>query len=308
MGYSHMPSTLPSHVLHPAAEDPTVLKFPPLPERFKKDQTPMLLSAVPLHRLLHRVGLAALSDVPQKEKEKESTPPRRRTRSSAGKRPDIGGEGVVEAVAEADPGAPMKPREFAAEGVHETISEGVQMWLEGVLSKVSEILHFRKNDKWDAEADTRSHTAEQLAAVERWSARVVEHEREERFERLKRLARSKAGDDTARKALEQHKKAEIEERERQNMSDALAAFTAPKKRKVDPRKFTLPPSVKTAPTWNKGSSVIIYVKKEPGTDGDGAEATGPAPKSYITMRDFEFFLENNPQYSKSEALFQAFAK
>jgi len=77
---------------------------------------------------------------------------------------------------------------------------------------------------------------------------------------------------------------------------------------VDPRKFTLPPSVKTAPTWNKGSSVIIYVKKEPGTDGDGAEATGPAPKSYITMRDFEFFLENNPQYSKSEALFQAFAK
>lgn len=195
---------------------------------------------------------------------------------------------------------------------------------------------FRRDSRWVADADPVNNPSEQLDAVSRWSARVAEHEREEKVERLKRLARSKAGDEAAKRALELHKKSEAEQKERQTMSNALAAFTAPKKKKVshclfaralhtvpltrtpcaqqvDERKFTLPPSAaaKAPPTWNKGGSCVIYVKKEPGV-GDSAAAAPTAAAApataYITMRDFEYYLENAAQFSKSETLFQTLAK
>lgn len=59
--------------------------------------------------------------------------------------------------------------------------------------------------------------------------------------------------------------------------------------------------------------MIIYVKKEPGVDiptapsGAAGDSAAPAAKSYITMPDLEYFLGNDVQFSKSEALYQTLA-
>jgi hypothetical protein len=79
-----------------------------------------------VHKLLHRIGHACLSTLPPKPEEEPAAP--RQTRSRAEKQP---------ALQQEPPQPEVKvPRCFAGNGVHETVSEGVQLWLQGILGKV----------------------------------------------------------------------------------------------------------------------------------------------------------------------------
>jgi hypothetical protein len=111
---------------HRSAESDDDANFPPLPERLKGGDAPMLLDPMLVHKLLHRIGHACLSTLPPKPEEEPAAP--RQTRSRAEKQP---------ALQQEPPQPEVKvPRCFAGNGVHETVSEGVQLWLQGILGKV----------------------------------------------------------------------------------------------------------------------------------------------------------------------------
>ena len=81
------------------------------------------------------------------------------------------------------------------------------------------------------------------------------------------------------------------------------------KKKRKPNQFQLPQSANVPPTWNKGGSIIIYIKREPGAEDEQAskrprfQKVTSLIKSRISTDDLICYLENNPRLAKSRGLF-----
>eukprot|EP00041_Stephanoeca_diplocostata_P017088 m.340039 g.340039 ORF g.340039 m.340039 type:complete len:862 (+) comp20590_c0_seq1:157-2742(+) len=192
-------------------------------------------------------------------------------------------------------------------GVHAAVAHGLQVWLQEMLRAVSEVVSARLDTQHADESAEVNHAKLQLEAFAQWSKIMVEREKEEKLERLRRLAKGGA-DEQAKKALEQLNRAEEAKVEIQTTNKTALALFAPtrKKTKRNPMRFDLPPSVPRPPTWNKGLSCIIYVKREPGTEE--IPSLQPRTRARISVRDLIYFFENHPYFSKSAKLYRMYTK
>ena len=142
--------------------------------------------------------------------------------------------------------------------------------------------------------------------VERQTAKREEKEREERIEMRKR----KGGlSDAEKSEIDKKKQAEKEEEAKKKDDEHARGFF--KKKRVNNATFVLPPVMRREAKWKKGATAIIYIKKEPGTEGSGARGAGKIQrtvmKTRISTEDLACFLEDSPMLAKSKRSFIFFA-
>lgn len=272
-----------------AKTDTSKMEYPPLPAGLA--DRALFLAAKPLHQLVHRIGRAVLN---------------------------IGDSGGAGSSGDVDKSSSLAQSKLVADAnAVESISDGVREWMLRILKETSDVLSYRLNADWAKESETRSCVQEQLDVVEQWSTKVAEYEKNERVERLKRLAKSKGGDEAVKKTLESLKKKDEAEKKDESMSMAIAAFTKRKLRKRPALKFALPPTARPPKNWNKKGCIVIYVKKEPGTEHLLSLATKSAPsagsvasrtRSRMSMRDLQCHFEHNKHFSKSQILYSSYNK
>eukprot|EP00729_Bicosta_minor_P000421 gene421-27574_t len=198
-------------------------------------------------------------------------------------------------------------KDRVAEGVHQAISDGVQAWLSGVIKQVSTLCKHRLTAEQQFPSEETSLPKKQIEIqnlVEKHTALREAREREARIEMRKR----KGGlSDAEKQEIDKKKQAEAAEASKKKDDDHARGFF--KKKRANNATFVLPPMMRREDRWKKGATAIIYIKKEPGTEG--ARAAGKVPrkvlKTRISTEDLVCFLENTPMLAKSKRSFVFFA-
>ena len=196
-----------------------------------------------------------------------------------------------------------------ADGVHEVVSSGVREWLKSMLADMSQLCNFRIDTEQEFADEEISFPRKQIEAFNSLDKKMVEREARARTLRLERSGTNEAKNMLSR----QREKADADKQEltTNKTIHSMSNFGSNRKKKRTANQFQLPPNAPN--TWNKGASVIIYVKREPGEE-DGPnkrQRFQPLPgriKSRISTDDLVCFLESKPRLAKSHGLFRYLAK
>jgi len=202
-------------------------------------------------------------------------------------------------------------RNRVADDVHEAVSSGVREWLKSMLADISQLCNFRINTEQEYADEELSFPRKQIEAFNNLDKKMVEREDRARTLRLERSGTNEAKN----MLIKQREKAEADKEKltANKTLQSMFGFGNNRKKKRTANQFQLPPSANAPKTWNKGASVIIYVKREPGEE-DGPnkrQRFQPLPgriKSRISTDDLVCFLESKPRLAKSHGLFRYLAK
>jgi hypothetical protein len=210
-------------------------------------------------------------------------------------------------------GSKYEPRKRNAvgPGVHKAISDGVEGWLGDIMKQVSVLCTHRHTAREQYAIEETSYPRVQIGLQNQCAKQLAMREKRDRELRIEMRKRKGGLSDADKAAMDQKKQAETDEATKRKQDENASLFFKRKNPVKSATAFELPAVMKREAKWTKGASCIIYIKKEPGTEHNGARGAGklapPVMKTRISTEDLVCFLENNPMLKKSKRAFAFFA-